>query len=82
MRNITIRSGGMELAVRAAGDSRKPALVLLHGWRHSGQLFDPAIDKLGEDGFVLAFDLPGIGGSRGAPPSAEKHVLADVLRLA
>ncbi len=37
------------------------------------------IDELGRDQYVLAFDLPGIGDSRGVPASAEKRVLADVL---
>jgi pimeloyl-ACP methyl ester carboxylesterase len=82
MRNIKIRNGELELAARAAGDSDKPALVLLHGWPQSSQLFEPVIDRLGEDGFVLAFDLPAVGASRGAPPSAEKSALADLILTA
>jgi pimeloyl-ACP methyl ester carboxylesterase len=38
--------------------------------------------KLAEDFFVLAFDLPGIGASRGLPHSAAKSVLADLLLTA
>lgn len=75
----TVASGSIELGVRVAGDSGNPALILLHGWPHSGALYEGVVDKLATDRFVLAFDLPAIGASRGAPPSAEKIVLADVV---
>ncbi|MCL1634808.1 alpha/beta hydrolase [Luteimonas sp. SX5] len=74
-----VASGPVELGVRIAGDSGNPALVLLHGWPHSGALYDGVIDRLAAENFVLAFDLPAIGASHGAPPSAEKTVLADVV---
>lgn len=79
MRRVTVRLGRVKLAVRVAGDRSKPALVLLHGWPQSSHLFTPVIDGLAADSFVLAFDLPGIGGSQGLPFSAEKHVLADLI---
>lgn len=82
MHNMTIRTGRLELAARAAGSSGKPALILLHGWPLSGRVFEPVIDRLGEDSFVLAFDLPAVGASRGAPASAEKSVLADLILTA
>ena len=69
----------IELAVTMAGDPSKPGLVLLHGWPLSRAVYDGVVDALGADFFVLAFDLPEIGGSRGAPQSAEKRVLADVV---
>lgn len=69
----------LKIAARTAGDSSKPALVLLHGWPQSSRAFDNVLPELGRDHFVLAFDLPGIGASRGAPPSAEKTVLAGLL---
>lgn len=75
----TIAVGPIELGVRIAGDSGHPALVLLHGWPHCGALYDEVIDELANDKFVLAFDLPAVGASRGAPRSAEKTVLADVI---
>jgi pimeloyl-ACP methyl ester carboxylesterase len=37
------------------------------------------IGELASDHFVLAFDLPAVGDSRGAPRSAEKKELAEVL---
>jgi len=75
----TVRVGELELAFRTAGDSAKPTLLLLHGWPHSSALYAGVIDELGRDQHVIAFDLPAVGASRGAPPSSEKHVLADIL---
>jgi pimeloyl-ACP methyl ester carboxylesterase len=79
MRKTRIACGDTHLAVRSAGEPAKPALILLHGWPHSGLLYEQVIDRLGEDSFVLAFDLPEIGDSRGRPRSAEKAVLADLV---
>jgi pimeloyl-ACP methyl ester carboxylesterase len=67
---------GVTVAARTAGDASKPALVLLHGWPQSSRAFEGVLSQLGADNFVLAFDLPGIGASRGAPPSACKHAIA------
>lgn len=71
--------GGVQLAVSVAGDPDRPALILLHGWPHSRDIYDGVLDEFGKRYFTLAFDLPEIGGSRGAPPSAEKKVLADIV---
>jgi pimeloyl-ACP methyl ester carboxylesterase len=69
----------LKIAARTAGDASKPALVLLHGWPQSSRAFDNLLPELGSEHFVLAFDLPGIGASQGAPPSAEKTALAGLL---
>jgi pimeloyl-ACP methyl ester carboxylesterase len=79
---ITLRVQSLSIEASVAGASDKPGLVLLHGWPHSRALYDGVIDALGRDFFVLAMDLPAIGGSRGAPPSAEKSVLADIILAA
>lgn len=79
MHSITITQGRLHLAARIAGDPSKPGLMLLHGWPQSGRIFERVIDRLGADNFVIAFDLPGIGESRGLPPSAEKVALAGIL---
>ncbi|RVB55464.1 alpha/beta hydrolase [Mesorhizobium sp. M7A.F.Ca.CA.001.06.1.1] len=75
----TLEAGDMQLAVSTAGDPRRPALILLHGWPHSRKIYDGVLDELGTRYFTLAFDLPEIGESRGTPPSAEKKVLADIV---
>lgn len=74
-----IEHEGLRLFALSAGEPDRPALLLLHGWPHCSRLYDQVIDDLGQDHFVLAFDLPGIGESQGAPPSAEKTVLAGLL---
>jgi pimeloyl-ACP methyl ester carboxylesterase len=79
MQNEIIEYGGLQLGTLTAGDSAKPCLVLLHGWPQSKEVYDQVLDALAIDHFVLAFDLPGIGASRGAPRSAEKLGLADVI---
>src|SRR5436190_330454 len=75
----TIEIGGMKLAASVAGDPDRPALILLHGWPHSREIYNGVLDEFGKQYFTLAFDLPEIGGSRGAPPSAQKKVLADIV---
>jgi len=79
VRQQTVSVGSVELAASVAGDVDCPAIALLHGWPHSRALYDPVVDKLGQRFHVIAFDLPAIGESRGAPPSAEKEQLADLL---
>ena len=79
MRTDTLDHDGLTLGLLAAGDPAKPAIVLLHGWPHDKTLYAPVLDALSAENFVLAFDLPAIGGSRGAPPSSEKTILADIL---
>lgn len=78
MRTEIAEMGDVKLGVLSAGHAASPALVLLHGWPHSKEVYDGVIDILSKDHFVLSFDLPEIGDSRGAPPSAEK---ADLARL-
>lgn len=76
---MRITHQGLTLAADVAGDPAHPALVLLHGWPQSRRLFERVLNPLGADFFTLAFDLPEIGDSRGAPASAEKTVLADIV---
>lgn len=70
---------GLELSATVAGDRNNPALVLLHGWPQTSYAWRKVVEPLGRDSFVLAFDLPGVGDSRGLPRSAEKTVLADIV---
>jgi pimeloyl-ACP methyl ester carboxylesterase len=54
---------GAEMAVRLAGDREKPALLLIHGFPSSSELFRNVIGSLARDCFVITPDLPGFGGS-------------------
>jgi pimeloyl-ACP methyl ester carboxylesterase len=53
-----------EMAVRLAGDRRKPALLLIHGFPSSSESFRNVIGVLARDCFVIAPDLPGFGASK------------------
>jgi len=79
MHTEAIEHDGLTLSLLTAGNPDKAGLVLLHGWPHSKEVYDQVIDELAADHFVLAFDLPAIGDSRGAPGSAEKKHLADIV---
>lgn len=79
MRTATIEHEGLTLGLLAAGDPARPAIVLLHGWPQCKEVYAPVMDALAHGHFVLAFDLPEIGDSRGTPRSAEKTALADIL---
>jgi pimeloyl-ACP methyl ester carboxylesterase len=79
MRTEIIETDGLSLGLLSAGKPAKRSLVLLHGWPQSKEVYDRVVDGLADDHFVLAFDLPAIGDSRGAPRSAEKKDLAHVV---
>jgi pimeloyl-ACP methyl ester carboxylesterase len=79
MRTEVVESDGLRLGLLSAGDPSHPSLVLLHGWPQSKEVYDSVVDGLAAEHFVLAFDLPEIGDSRGAAPSAEKRDLAHVV---
>jgi len=81
-RTIDIAVDGIRLSARQAGRPDNPCLVLLHGWPQTSFAWEGVIDELGEDHYALAFDLPDVGDSRGAPRSAEKAALADVVLAA
>jgi pimeloyl-ACP methyl ester carboxylesterase len=74
-----IDAANLEIAVRMAGDPSAPCLVLLHGWPQTSFAWENVLTELGRDHFALAFDLPGVGDSHGAPPSSEKAALASVI---
>jgi pimeloyl-ACP methyl ester carboxylesterase len=79
MMSGSVQVGDVTLGYRTAGSMARPALILLHGWPHSGALYHQVIDELAHDSYVIAFDLPNVGTSRGAPASSEKQALADVI---
>ncbi|MGM9487046.1 alpha/beta fold hydrolase [Ideonella sp. YS5] len=79
MKVLRIEHEGLVLGGLSSGQAGRPGLLLLHGWPQSSRVYDQVLDELAQDHFVLALDLPGIGESHGALPSAEKAVLADLL---
>jgi pimeloyl-ACP methyl ester carboxylesterase len=56
-------SGGQELSFIAAGETSKPAILLLHGFPSSAREFRDAIPELSQAAYVIAPDFPGYGES-------------------
>jgi pimeloyl-ACP methyl ester carboxylesterase len=79
---LNLQVQDLNIAVTRAGDTKSPALLLLHGWPQARGLYDGVMDALAADFHVLAPDLPNIGESRGAPSPAEKTILADIVLAA
>lgn len=52
---------GLEVFYREAGDSAKPALLLLHGFPSSSHMFRNLIPLLADQFHLVALDLPGFG---------------------
>jgi pimeloyl-ACP methyl ester carboxylesterase len=56
-----------------------PTVLFLHGWPESWIAFERVMVLLGDDAHVVAMDLPGIGGSEGAPSANDKRTLAQYV---
>jgi pimeloyl-ACP methyl ester carboxylesterase len=59
-------SDGIELAVMEAGHAMRPAVVLIHGYPSTKEMWDRVIDSLADRFHVVAYDVRGAGAS-GAP---------------
>ncbi len=56
-------SGGTELSFITAGETSKPAVLLLHGSPSSARMFREVVPELSQAAYVIAPDLPGFGES-------------------
>jgi pimeloyl-ACP methyl ester carboxylesterase len=56
-------AGGTELSFVTAGETSRPAMLLLHGFPSSGRTFREVVPELSRDAYVIAPDLPGFGES-------------------
>src|SRR3954466_12399536 len=59
----TVAVGDIKVFYREAGDPKKPALLLLHGFPTSSHMFRNLIPLLADRYHVIAPDYPGFGGS-------------------
>lgn len=76
----TIAVNGVELNVAIEGHG--PALVLMHGFPHTWQVWQPIIPALAAHRTVIAPDLRGFGGSsRPTDGSTAADVATDILAL-
>lgn len=62
-----VEAAGIRWRVRETGPAGVPALVLMHGFSHSLEAFEPWAERLEDEYRVIRFDLPGHG-LTGQPP--------------
>jgi NAD(P)-dependent dehydrogenase (short-subunit alcohol dehydrogenase family)/pimeloyl-ACP methyl ester carboxylesterase len=58
-----VSSDGVELAVREAGDRDGPAVVFIHGYPDTKEMWNPVLDRLPARFHAIAYDVRGAGGS-------------------
>lgn len=58
-----IESGGVRLAVREWGDTRRPTLVLVHGYPDNSEVWAEMVPLLAGDFHVVTYDVRGAGDS-------------------
>ena len=76
-----IRSDGVELAVREAGDPDRPTVVLVHGYPDTSALWLPVFERLEPHYHVVTYDVRGAGASstpRGPNAYSLEHLVADL----
>ena len=75
---LTVKTHGVEVVTRLAGNPANPALLLIHGFPTSSASFRVVMPSLADDCFVIAPDLPGFGRSEpmGSPSFSR---FADVI---
>lgn len=56
-----VSAAGFDWRVRESGPDGGPALVLVHGFSHSLEAFQPWAERLDDEYRVIRFDLPGHG---------------------
>lgn len=87
MKQSIVISGTAALAVFERGDpgGDRPAIVMVHGWPDSHEVWDPVADRLAEAGnHVVTFDVRGVGGSTAAmeyKPYAIDKMVADIASV-
>jgi NAD(P)-dependent dehydrogenase (short-subunit alcohol dehydrogenase family)/pimeloyl-ACP methyl ester carboxylesterase len=80
-----VQSGEVQLAVREWGKPGRPAVMLVHGYPDSSQVWDATAALLARDFHVIAYDVRGAGRST-APQAVEayalEHLVADAAAVA
>lgn len=59
----TVKIDGLNIFYREAGDKSKPAILLLHGFPTSSQMFRNLMPLLADKYYLVAPDYPGYGQS-------------------
>lgn len=69
-----VRSGEVQLAVQTWGDPRQPAVVLVHGYPDSSEVWAAVAPQLARHFFVVTYDVRGAGAS-GEEPGRRAYAL-------
>jgi pimeloyl-ACP methyl ester carboxylesterase len=81
VRYRTANVDGVKIFYREAGDSKAPALLLLHGFPTSSHMFRDLIPLLSDRYHVVAPDLPGFGFSDSPDRSQFKYTFAHLTEV-
>ena len=60
---LAVRSGEVSLAVTRSGDPGRPAIVLVHGYPDTKEVWAPVMERLARRFDVIAYDVRGAGAS-------------------
>lgn len=76
--NRVVDAGGVSLAVTEVGERTRPAIVMIHGYPDTKEVWEPVMERLADRFHVAAYDVRGAGGS--TAPSRDADY--DLARLA
>lgn len=82
----TVRYGveivdGLEIFFREAGDTAKPAIVLLHGFPSSSHMYREVLRELADSYYLIAPDYPGFGNSSFPSPKEFTYTFDNIAKL-
>lgn len=77
----TIKIRGIDLFYREAGQSNKPAIILLHGYPTSSHMFRNLISELSDSYHLIAPDYPGFGNSEQPPMNDFEYSFENISSL-
>lgn len=77
----TVKVDGLDVFYREAGDKSKPAILLLHGFPTSSQMFRNLIPQLADKYHVVAPDYPGFGQSSMPKTSEFDYTFDNLARV-
>jgi len=72
---------GLDIFYREAGDPSKPALVLLHGFPTSSQMYRKVLNSLKDDYYLIAPDYPGFGESSVPSPAEFDYTFDNIAKV-
>src|SRR5262245_64957322 len=77
----TVKVGGLDIFYREAGPKDAPAILLLHGFPTSSQMFRNLIPLLADEYRVVAPDYPGYGHSSMPPRDEFAYTFDNLARV-